>query len=51
MLSVIAYVKLEGLRIATNLNHFAMKGKIYQAALKAAYQELQTLKAINIPLA
>lgn len=40
-----AYVKLETLRLKTKLNHFAMKAKIYQAALASAYQELQGLKA------
>lgn len=39
-----AYVKLETLRLQTKLNHFAMKAKIYQAALASAYQELQGLK-------
>jgi len=40
-----AYVKLETLRLKTKMNHFAMKAKIYQAALASAYQELQALKA------
>ena len=39
-----AYVKLETLRLQTKLNHFAMKAKIYQAALASAYQALQGLK-------
>jgi hypothetical protein len=50
MLSIIAYVKLEGLKLANNMNHFAMKARIYQAALKAAYQELKTMKKINSPI-
>jgi|GEM_PF-6833932 len=29
----------------THLNHFAMKTKLYQAALASAFQQLQVLKA------
>jgi hypothetical protein len=43
-----AFVKLETLRIKTKMNHFAMKTKIYQAALASAYQELQGLKARSL---
>lgn len=43
VLSILAYVKLEWLRQRTNQNHFAMKAKIYQAALKAARNELLRL--------
>lgn len=43
VLSILAYVKLEWLKQRTNQNHFAMKARIYQAAMKAAYDELQTL--------
>jgi len=39
-----AYVKLESLRLSTKMNHFAMKGRIYQAAIASAYRELQVLK-------
>jgi hypothetical protein len=49
MLSIIAYVKLEGLKLMTNINHFAIKARIYQAALKAAYQELKTIKGMGSP--
>jgi hypothetical protein len=34
--AIFAYVKLEKLKFAHALNHFALKAKIYQAALKAA---------------
>ena len=44
-----AYVKLEQLRVQTKMNHFAMKTKIYKAALATAYQELQVLKGISSP--
>jgi len=39
-----AYVKLESLRLKTKMNHFAMKGRLYRAALASAYQELQSIK-------
>ena len=39
-----AYVKLERLRLATKMNHFAMKAKIYQKALVSAFEQLQVLK-------
>jgi IS4 transposase len=41
--SLCAYLKLESLKWQTNLNHFALKSKIYQSALKAAYSELVKL--------
>lgn len=42
--SIMAYVKLEKLKFAHALNHFALKTKIYQAALKAAFKQLAELK-------
>jgi hypothetical protein len=42
--ALFAYIKLEKLRFAHQLNHFALKTKIYQAALKAAFKELAALK-------
>lgn len=42
--SVIAYVKLELLKIKHCTNHFAIKGKLYLKAIQAAYKELQNLK-------
>jgi hypothetical protein len=42
--SILAYVKLEKLKFAHALNHFALKTKIYQAALKAAFNQLAELK-------
>lgn len=42
--SIYAYVKLEKLKFAHALNHFALKTKLYQAALKAAFQQLAELK-------
>ena len=43
--SVCAYVKLERLRLKTKLNHFALKGKLYVSALKAAHEEFVKLKS------
>lgn len=42
--SILAYFKLEKLKFANKMNHFAMKAKIYQQALKAAFKELTILK-------
>ena len=41
--SLCAYLKLESMKWRTHLNHFALKSKIYQSALKAAYSELVKL--------
>ncbi len=45
--SIVAFVKLESYRISTRLNHFALKGKLYQAALASAFQQLQQLKKLG----
>jgi hypothetical protein len=45
--SILAYVKLERLKFNQYLNHFAIKSKIYLAATKAAFKELNALKAIS----
>ncbi len=42
--SMIAYCKLEVLKIKEKKNHFAIKAQLYLKALKAAYQELLELK-------
>ena len=44
--SILAYVKLEKLKFIQQLNHFAIKSKIYLAATKAAFKELFALRAI-----
>lgn len=41
---MLAYVQLEKLKIKERLNHFALKAKLYLKMLKAAFQELQTIK-------
>jgi hypothetical protein len=43
--SLVAFVKLEVYRRTTCLNHFALKGKLYHAALARAFEQLQTFKA------
>ena len=43
MLSILAYVKLEWLQLRNNLNHFAMKSKIYICALESAMKQLKEL--------
>lgn len=45
--TLVAYVKMEKLRLAACVNHFAMKAKLYQAALSAAFKELQAVKQLN----
>lgn len=44
-LSLWAYVKLEKLKFANALNHFALKSKLYHVALKAAFKELRFLNS------
>jgi len=43
-LSVCGFIKLEKLRLNYNMNHFAIKEKIYIEALKTAYQKVGELK-------
>ncbi len=42
--SIMGYIKLEKLKFVNKMNHFAMKTKIYNQALKAAFKELALLK-------
>jgi hypothetical protein len=42
--SMVAFVKLEAYRTSTQLNHFALKGKLYQTAITSALQHLLQLK-------
>jgi hypothetical protein len=44
--AIFAYVKLERLKFANKMNHFALKAKVYQQALKTAFKELTILKNI-----
>jgi len=47
--SLWAYIKLEWLRKATKLNHFALKAKLYRAALHCAFHSLRQLQPIHLP--
>ena len=49
--AIFAYVKLEKLKFVQELNHFAIKSKIYLAANKAAFKELNLLRMGNPSLA
>jgi len=42
--SVLAYVKLEKLRISTNMNHFALKSQLYLTALKSCFVAITAIK-------
>ena len=44
-LSILAFFKLETLKIKHHLNHFALKTKLWIKANMAAFQELQRLKS------
>ena len=40
--TMLAFVKLERLKIKENLNHFALKAKLHLKMVKAAFDELQS---------
>lgn len=42
--SICAFIKLERLKISNNLNHFALKAKLYLKATQAAFHEIAQLK-------
>jgi hypothetical protein len=44
MSTMFAFVKLELLRVKTNTNHFALKTKLYIAALRTAFDQLRVLE-------
>lgn len=50
MASIIAYVKLERIKIRFDKNHFALKGMLHIAATKAAYEEWKKLSTPNYDL-
>jgi len=45
--SMIAYCKLEILKVKEHSNHFALKARLYLKAVKAAYEELAKIKNAN----
>lgn len=46
--AIMAYIKLEELKFINKMNHFAMKTKIYNQALKAAFKELAILRKSGV---
>jgi len=46
--SMIAFVKLERLKIRNSKNHYAMKSEIWMAATKAAWKQLEKLSTPNL---
>ena len=42
--SIFAFVKLGKIKLSKNMNHFAIKAKLYMAAIKFAFDELKLLK-------
>jgi hypothetical protein len=42
--SMLAYVKLEKLRLASNMNHFALKSQLYLNALKTCFNAITAIK-------
>jgi len=46
--SIISFVKLELLRFRTNMNHFALKSRIYLCGLSASMIELEELSTIYL---
>lgn len=46
--SMIAYCKLEILKLKENKNHFALKTRLYLKSIKEAFKELQIMRKNNI---
>ena len=46
--SMIAFIKLERLKLRNSKNHYAMKSEIWLAATKAAWKQLDRLSTPNI---
>ena len=42
--SIWAFVKLERLKMATKMNHFALRSRIYLEAVRAGFRELRALR-------
>jgi hypothetical protein len=45
--SIHAFVKLERIKIATKLNHFALRSRLCLKAVQAAFEELQSLRVLG----
>lgn len=50
-LSMVAFIKLEAVKVLTRLNHFALKAKLTQNALKYSWQQWQDYKRATTLLA
>lgn len=48
--SIYAFAKLERLKLATKMNHFAIRSVIYLEALRASYQELKRMQLPDVGL-
>lgn len=48
--ALLAFVKLERLKLTTSKNHFALKAKLYMKAVTSAFAELQQLKQAGLAL-
>jgi len=46
--SLCAYIKLEMLKVTTNINHFALKSKLYMRALRTAFDALSELQPVRL---
>jgi len=46
--AVCGYIKLELLKRSTKLNHFALKSKLYLAALHVAFDTLRQLQPVRL---
>ncbi len=46
--AMVAFVKLEKMKIKTGLNHFALKAKLYVSALRSSMDELTQLKKLRV---
>ena len=42
--AIYAFVNLERMKLATKMNHFAMRSRMYLKAVQAAFKELQSLR-------
>lgn len=49
--SIFAFYKLECMSMKTRLNHFAIKARIYEKAIKVAYEELQQVHQLSFEFA
>ncbi len=48
--SIYAFFKLERLKLATKMNHFAIRSSIYLKAIRASYEELRRMRLPDVGL-